>query len=55
MITEVLKTTKITQSKVFIGKKILSRIGFKDGDLVMWCLNKEGELILKKTETSDIF
>ncbi len=46
MITEVLKTTKITQSKVFINKNVLKRVGFKDGDSVMWCLNREGELIL---------
>ncbi len=55
MITEVLKTTKITQNKIFISKKILDRFGFKDGDAVMWCLNREGELILKKTETEDFF
>lgn len=55
MITEVLKTTIIGQSKVFISKKILEKFNMKDGDSVMWCLNREGELILKKTETADFF
>ncbi len=55
MITEVLKTTKISQSKIFISKNILQKFQMKDGDSVMWCLNREGELILKKTETSDFF
>lgn len=55
MITEVLKTTTISQSKIFISKKVLDRINMKDGDSVMWCLNREGELILKKTETNELF
>lgn len=55
MITEVLKTTKISQSKIFISKKILNRFDMKDGDSVMWCLNKDGELLLKRTETTEIF
>ena len=55
MITEVLKTTIISQSKIFISKKVLEKFQLKDGDSVMWCLNREGDLILKKTETSEFF
>ncbi|MCP4762568.1 MAG: hypothetical protein GY870_12380 [archaeon] len=55
MITEVLKTTVIAQSKIFISKKILEKFGLKNGDSVMWCLNRDGELLLKKTETNEIF
>lgn len=53
MIIEILKTTKITQSKIFISKKILQRFNMKDGDSVMWCLNKAGDLVLKRTNTSE--
>ena len=52
---EVLKTTKISQSKIFISKKILQRVGLKENDSVMWCLTKEGELVLKKTESIESF
>lgn len=55
MITEIIKTTKISQQKVFLSKEVLQKFGFKEDDKVMWCTNKEGECILKKTETVDFF
>ncbi|MFW9881929.1 MAG: hypothetical protein ACFFG0_53375 [Candidatus Thorarchaeota archaeon] len=55
MITEIIKTTKVSQQKVFLSKDVLQRFDLKEDDKVMWCTNKEGELILMKTETTDFF
>lgn len=55
MITEIIKTTKISQQKVFLSKDVLQRFNLKEDEKVMWCTDKEGNLILKKTETNDFF
>lgn len=49
-IVEILKTTRITQSKVYLSEEIKKKFNIKEDDKVLWCVNKEGELILKKSD-----
>ena len=50
---EILGTTTSYQNKVTIIKKVRDKYDIKEGDLLIWGINKNGDLILSKSESSE--
>lgn len=54
MIIETIKVTTISQNKVYIPQNIMKRFGFKNGDKIVWGINRDGEIIIEKNTKSTI-
>ena len=52
MIVEIIKVVKISQNKVYIPKTIRERYALKDGEDIVWGINKNGEIVLTKTTSA---
>ena len=49
-ITEVIQTTKLSQSKTYVPKRVRERLKIVDGDRIMWVINEHGELVVKNSK-----
>lgn len=48
MIKEVITTVKLTQNKVYMTIDMLKRLSLENGDMLVWALNENKELVLVK-------
>jgi len=49
---EIIQVSKLSQSKVYVPKRVRSRLNIKDGDRIMWIINERGELIVRNSKES---
>lgn len=49
-LVEIIGTTKVYDNKVSLIRKVRDRFNMKDGDKLVWGINKDGQLILTKAE-----
>lgn len=47
---EIIQVTKLSQSKVYVPKRVRSRLNIKDGDRIMWIINERGELVVRNSK-----
>lgn len=55
MLIEILKTSKLSQNKIYMPKSIQEKFQFREGETLVWGVNKKGDLILTKAESLDGF
>ena len=52
---EIISTSKVYGGRIFIPKEIRDKWRIKDGETLVWGTNKQGQLILTKSESIDDF
>ena len=53
MITEILGKTTVYDNKIYINKKVRRYFDIKNGDAMLWAINKNGDLILTNSSIDD--
>lgn len=54
-ITEILGTTTVYDSKIRLTKEVKKMFKIKQGDKMVWAINRDGNLILSKAAKTDVF